>query len=165
MKFLVVLCVLILKLESNACNAKIRRKREEFSSFESSEFNASPAIDSHATSANRVGRRNSFLPQQTPSNRNYFRDLISRNEGSNDNTIEYTIDPNFSSFLQQKQRKQQSEIHGGLPYKYTREVQTKQGRITGIVREMHVQSRLKNVDQFLGIPYAEAPVDSRRKIH
>lgn len=153
MKILVTFCVLI----SAACDAEIHRNRAEFSSFESLE------IDSHATSASRR-QRNSFLPQQTPSNRNYFRDLISRNEDSNDNNnVEFTIDPGFSSFLLPKHRKPQSEIHGSLPYKYTREVHLpKQGRITGIVREMHVQSRLKNVDQFLGIPYAEAPIGSRR---
>ncbi|XP_055539107.1 uncharacterized protein LOC129726440 [Wyeomyia smithii] len=48
----------------------------------------------------------------------------------------------------------------GTPY--TREVAVKQGRIKGVVRVMHPQSGLKNVDQYLGIPYAEAPVGSRR---
>lgn len=48
----------------------------------------------------------------------------------------------------------------GTPY--TREVAVKQGRLKGIVRVMHPQSGLKNVDQYLGIPYAEAPVGSRR---
>lgn len=159
MKLFIGLCFLIWKIDSSACDAASHRNREKLYSLDSSEFEASP-VDSHATSANR--RNSAFLPPQTPSNRNYFREMLSRNEGSNDNNVEYTIDPNFSSFLQQKQRKQQSEIHGGSPYKFTREVQTKQGRLTGIVREMHAQSRLKSVDQYLGIPYAEAPVGSRR---
>lgn len=164
MNIFIIFCVLILSFASCACNnEKLHRNQTEFLSFESSNPSAD---DKHATTnVNRVARRNSFdsfLPPQTSSGRNYFRDLISRNEGANDNTLEYTVDPSFSNFLQQKHRKQQSEIHGGLPYRMTREVQVRQGRLTGIVREMHAQSRLKNVDQFLGIPFAEAPVGSRR---
>lgn len=47
-------------------------------------------------------------------------------------------------------------------FEETREIVVKQGRIKGAVRVMHPQSGLHNVDQFLGIPYAEAPVGSRR---
>lgn len=54
-------------------------------------------------------------------------------------------------FLQQQQQLVQ-----------TREVTVKQGRIKGLVRLMHPQSGIKNVDQFLGIPYAEAPVGRLR---
>lgn len=160
MKFFVAFCVLILSVNSCACNnGGFQGNRVELTPFESS----AAVDDKHATNGERVTRRDSFLPPpQSPSNRNYFRDLISRNEATNDNNLEYTIDPSFSSFLQQKHRKQQSEIHGGSSYRITREVQVKQGRLTGIVREMHVQSRLKNVDQFLGIPFAEAPIGSRR---
>ncbi|EAT45587.1 AAEL003129-PA [Aedes aegypti] len=63
---------------------------------------------------------------------------------------------------QHAQRSQSSSFdpHDGTPY--TREVAVKQGRIKGIVRVMHPQSGLKSVDQYLGIPYAEAPVGSRR---
>ncbi|CRK92278.1 CLUMA_CG005727, isoform A [Clunio marinus] len=118
--------------------------------------------DEHATNVKKIVKRDSFLPPQNPSNRNYFRDLISRNEDINEGTVEYTIDPFFSGYHTQKQRKQQSEIHGGSHVRITREVHVRQGRLTGIVREMNVQSRLENVDQFLGIPYAEAPIGSRR---
>lgn len=45
---------------------------------------------------------------------------------------------------------------------HTKEVAVKQGRLKGLVRLMHIQSGLQNVDQFLGIPYAEAPVDRLR---
>lgn len=160
MRFFIIFCVSISVLGSCACinNEKFRRNRVEFSSLESSNDDAM-ATDKHATAASRISKRNSFLPPHNPSNGNYFRDLISRHEGANHNTIEYTIDPFYTSY--QKQRKQQSEIHSS-PYRSTREVQVKQGRIIGIVREMNVQSRLRNVDQFLGIPYAEAPVGSRR---
>uniref|UniRef100_A0A182QQP1 Carboxylesterase type B domain-containing protein n=1 Tax=Anopheles farauti TaxID=69004 RepID=A0A182QQP1_9DIPT len=48
----------------------------------------------------------------------------------------------------------------GTPY--TRDIAVKQGILRGFVRVMHPQSGLKNVDQYLGIPYAEAPVGSRR---
>lgn len=162
MRVFIAFCVLISSVNTVACMSDEgnNRNHEEFRRLDSPASDVSSPHDKHATNMNRVSRRNSFLPPQSPSN--YFRDLISRNEGPNDNTLEYTIDPSFTSFLLQKQRKQQSEIHGSIPYRMTREVQVKQGRITGIVREMNVQSRLKNVDQFLGIPYAEAPVGSRR---
>lgn len=45
---------------------------------------------------------------------------------------------------------------------YTKEVIIKQGRLKGMVRRMHTQSGLKNVDQYLGIPYAAAPVGNGR---
>ncbi|XP_055641383.1 uncharacterized protein LOC129778493 [Toxorhynchites rutilus septentrionalis] len=64
---------------------------------------------------------------------------------------------------QQSQQRPQSpsfDPRDGTPY--TREVAVKQGRLKGIVRIMHPQSGLKSVDQYLGIPYAEAPVGSRR---
>ena len=127
--------------------------------------------DEYATdvSVSRNEKRSSFLPnQQSSANRNYFRDLISRNPnnpnngGNGENTVEYTLDPSFSKFLLQKHRKQQSEIHGGTSSLQTREIHVKQGKLVGIVREMHIQSRLSNVDQFLGIPFAEAPTGSRR---
>lgn len=121
--------------------------------------------DKHATDA-KQRKRSSFLPPSSPSafnfqgasNRNFFREMLSRNiDGNLEN--ENTLDSSFVSF---RTNRKQSEIHSGMPLRYTREVQVKQGRLVGIVREMSPQSRLKNVDQFLGIPYAEAPVDSRR---
>lgn len=162
MRAFIALCVLILNVNSAACMSDegIHRNREEFHSFESPSGDVSSPHDKHATNVLHISRRNSFLPLQSSSN--YFRDLISRSDGANDNTNEYTVDPAFTSFLQQKQRKQQSEIHRSALYRMTKEVQVKQGRLTGIVREMNVQSRLKDVDQFLGIPYAEAPIGSRR---
>lgn len=45
---------------------------------------------------------------------------------------------------------------------YTKDVVIKQGRIRGFVRIMHPQSGLRNVDQYLGIPYAEAPIGALR---
>ena len=160
MNFSIRFCFLILIFGSCACNnEKFHRNRVKFPSNESSD---SLTDDKYEATGKRVTRTNSFLPPQSSSGRNYFRDLISRKDETNDNNLEYTIDPSFSNFLQQKHRKQQSEIHGGISYRMTREVHVKQGRLTGIVREMHSQSRLKNVDQFLGIPFAEAPVDSRR---
>ncbi|XP_017052998.1 uncharacterized protein LOC108096132 isoform X1 [Drosophila ficusphila] len=45
---------------------------------------------------------------------------------------------------------------------YTQEIQVKQGRLMGITRRFQVTSGLRQVDQFLGLPYAEAPTGSRR---
>lgn len=45
---------------------------------------------------------------------------------------------------------------------YTKEIQIKQGRLMGITRRFQVTSGLAEVDQYLGIPYAEAPTGSRR---
>lgn len=45
---------------------------------------------------------------------------------------------------------------------FTREVQIKQGRLKGLVRAMHPQTGLKNVRQYLGIPYAAAPIGTGR---
>ncbi|KAL7035906.1 hypothetical protein ACKWTF_008620 [Chironomus riparius] len=128
------------------------------------------AGDERATDAKLFQKRSSssFLPPssasshgsgyQSSSNRNYFRDLLARNnDGNLDN--ENVLESSYSSY---RPNRKQSEIHSGMPFRYTREVQVKQGRLVGIVREMTTQSRLKNVDQFLGIPYAEAPVGSGR---
>lgn len=45
---------------------------------------------------------------------------------------------------------------------YTKEIVTKQGRLKGFVRIMHPQTGLRNVDQYLGIPYAAAPIGNGR---
>lgn len=45
---------------------------------------------------------------------------------------------------------------------YTQEIQVKQGRLMGITRRFQVTSGLRQVDQFLGLPYAEAPTGNRR---
>lgn len=59
-------------------------------------------------------------------------------------------------------RKPPSTASNGHQMKETREVALKQGRLKGLVRAMHPMSGLRNVDQFLGIPYAEAPVGHLR---
>ncbi|XP_034484812.1 uncharacterized protein LOC117789788 [Drosophila innubila] len=45
---------------------------------------------------------------------------------------------------------------------YTKEIQIKQGRLVGITRLFQVTSGLREVNQYLGLPYAEAPTGSRR---
>ncbi|XP_011209314.3 uncharacterized protein LOC105230312 isoform X1 [Bactrocera dorsalis] len=45
---------------------------------------------------------------------------------------------------------------------YTKEIRMKQGRLMGITRHFHPSTGLRDVDQYLGLPYAEAPVGSRR---
>jgi hypothetical protein len=132
------------------------------------------AGDERATDAGKLFQKrssSSFLPPssaasshgsgyQSSSNRNYFRDLLARNNNNDGNLDnENVLESSYSSY---RPNRKQSEIHSGMPFRYTREVHVKQGRLVGIVREMTTQSRLKNVDQFLGIPYAEAPVGSGR---
>lgn len=70
-----------------------------------------------------------------------------------DYNADYNIPPTYTNYRGNKLSNQFEE---------TREVSVKQGRLKGLVRIMHPQSGLRNVDQFLGIPYAEAPVGSRR---
>lgn len=111
----------------------------------------------------RSGR--SFLPntQSSSSNSFSFRDLLSRYP--DENAVRLAVanpPPSQLSSSSQFSRPHRKEAHQKMPFRYTREVQIKQGKIIGIVREMSSQLRLKNVDQFLGIPYAEAPIESRR---
>lgn len=60
----------------------------------------------------------------------------------------------------QQQQNNNNDYRESVPY--TREFQIKQGRLKGLVKVMHPQLDLVNVDQFLGLPYAEAPVGSKR---
>lgn len=60
--------------------------------------------------------------------------------------------------LQQQMHNRREELN----IVYTKEVLIKQGLLKGMVRVMHDQSGLKNVDQYLGIPYAAAPVGNGR---
>lgn len=131
------------------------------------------AGDEHATDAKKQFRKRSsfsFLPQShggssgyvpsRTSSGNYFRELVSRNnDGILDNE---NIHEKLSYSSYRPQQRKQSEIHSGMSVRYTRVVHVKQGQLKGVVREMSLQSRLKNVDQFLGIPYAESPIGSRR---
>lgn len=45
---------------------------------------------------------------------------------------------------------------------FTKEISIKQGRLMGIRRIFHTNTGLRNIDQYLGIPYAEAPIGNRR---
>uniref|UniRef100_A0A1B0G3R8 Carboxylesterase type B domain-containing protein n=1 Tax=Glossina morsitans morsitans TaxID=37546 RepID=A0A1B0G3R8_GLOMM len=45
---------------------------------------------------------------------------------------------------------------------YTKEITIKQGRLIGIRRTFHSSTGLRDVDQYLGLPYAESPIGSRR---
>ncbi|GAB0094904.1 Carboxylic ester hydrolase [Sergentomyia squamirostris] len=63
-----------------------------------------------------------------------------------------------SSVTTQKNRRQSHQRNITL----TRQIVIKQGTLRGVVRFMHPQSGLRDVDQFLGIPYAEPPINSKR---
>ncbi|XP_055317248.1 uncharacterized protein LOC129576332 [Sitodiplosis mosellana] len=64
---------------------------------------------------------------------------------------------------QEKFEQKRRTGNGQLPnVQFTREVQIKQGRLKGLVRAMHPQTGLKNVRQYLGIPYAAAPIGNGR---
>lgn len=123
--------------------------------------------DENATDVKHSVKRrndNSFLPNTQPSSSLSssssfsFRDLLARYPDANAERISIANPPQFS----RPHKKPSFDAHKKMPFRYTREVQIKQGKIIGIVREMSSKLRLKNVDQFLGIPYAEAPIDSRR---
>lgn len=127
--------------------------------------------DENATDVKHSVKRrsggSSFLPntQSSSSNSFSFRDLLSRYP--DENAVRLAVaNPSpsqlSSSSSSQFSRPHRKEAHQKMPFRYTREVQIKQGKIIGIVREMSSQLRLKNVDQFLGVPYAEAPIESRR---
>lgn len=125
--------------------------------------------DENATDVKHSVKRrsgSSFLPNtqslSSSSNSFSFRDLLSRYP--DENAVRLAVANPSPSHLSSSQfpRPHRKEAHQKMPFRYTREVQIKQGKIIGIVREMSSQLRLKNVDQFLGVPYAEAPVESRR---
>lgn len=65
---------------------------------------------------------------------------------------------------QQSQHRQRvnSNDKSDFNVEFTPEILIKQGRLRGTVRSMHSQSGLRSVHQFLGIPYAAAPVGSGR---
>lgn len=47
-------------------------------------------------------------------------------------------------------------------WQLTKEVQIKQGYLKGVIRPMHPHTGLRNVNQYLGIPYAAAPIGNGR---
>lgn len=54
---------------------------------------------------------------------------------------------------------------GSLPqqnWQLTDAVQIKQGHLKGVIRPMHPHTGLRNVNQYLGIPYAAAPIGNGR---
>lgn len=55
-----------------------------------------------------------------------------------------------------------TKVHMPPNLLFTKEVVVKQGHLKGFVRVMHAQTGLKNVDQYLGIPYAAAPTGNGR---
>lgn len=61
---------------------------------------------------------------------------------------------------QSEPKKRMGSLPGNL--QFTKEVLIKQGRLKGYVRLMHPQTGLKNVRQYLGIPYAAAPIGNGR---
>lgn len=117
--------------------------------------------DEHATDVKNFTKRSSgssFLPSSQQHASSYtFRDLLNRHP--DENAVRYAAPASSSSYGRPHKK---SDAHQKMPFRYTREVQIKQGKIVGIVREMSSKLRLKNVDQYFGIPYAEAPVESRR---
>uniref|UniRef100_A0A182Y7E4 Carboxylesterase type B domain-containing protein n=1 Tax=Anopheles stephensi TaxID=30069 RepID=A0A182Y7E4_ANOST len=100
----------------------------------------------------------SMTYQQRPSASNYANPFIARAEQYR--KAHSGGGPRPQLIPSQQQQQQGYDPRDGTPY--TRDIAVKQGILRGFVRVMHPQSGLKNVDQFLGIPYAEAPVGSRR---
>lgn len=87
----------------------------------------------------------------------------------------YTAAP-YTSFQGQRQQQQQQQHQKqqqpirpawtgqstATDPSFTREITIKQGRVKGIVRAMYRDSGIRDVDQFLGLPYAESPVGNKR---
>lgn len=65
---------------------------------------------------------------------------------------------------QQDKFEQRKRVIASLPsnVQFTKEILIKQGRLKGVIRSMHPQTGLKNVRQYLGIPYAAAPIGNGR---
>lgn len=59
-------------------------------------------------------------------------------------------------------RKMNTSPRPDKAFEYTREMIIKQGRLKGIIRRMPAGTGLRDVDQYLGIPYASAPVGNGR---
>lgn len=127
------------------------------------ELHAAPNID-HNTQGNDhiFGKVKRFKGKETPikNDKVYEEDEyididsdVDTDEKDYNADYHQNIPQTFSNFNKQ---------HYTMKIQETHEIRIKQGRIKGLVRTMHPQSGLKNVDQFLGIPYAEAPVGSRR---
>lgn len=87
----------------------------------------------------------------------------------------YTAAPHTSSQGQRQQHQQQQQYQQpargrsawtgqstATDPSFTREITIKQGRVKGIVRAMYRDSGIRDVDQFLGLPYAESPVGNKR---
>ncbi|XP_055375181.1 uncharacterized protein LOC129607939 [Condylostylus longicornis] len=93
------------------------------------------------------------------SDNNYFN--INSNNNFNSNNHNEGVQSNDQPYLMINKGKSpmQSHINKLL---YTKEFHLKQGKIKGIIRTFHPQSGLRDVNQFFGIPYAEAPVGNRR---
>lgn len=150
--------IALLMTNFHFCASNNEKFPRNFTAYESA---WSAAVDRHATSANehRLKRSpNSFLPPVSSNGMSFRNKVYGNFDTDGRETGEYvTIDPSFFPH-----RMKTSEAHGGLAYKSTRVVHIKQGYITGIVREFSPSTHLNRVDQYLGIPYAEAPVGSRR---
>lgn len=62
----------------------------------------------------------------------------------------------------QEKFEQKRRLGNGQSLQFTKELVIKQGRLKGFVRSMHPQTGLKSVRQYLGIPYAAAPIQNGR---
>lgn len=76
----------------------------------------------------------------------------------------YTYSRMQKESTMQDKSEQRKRILGALPanVQFTKEISIKQGRLKGIVRSMDPRTGLKNVRQYLGIPYAAAPIGNGR---
>lgn len=70
----------------------------------------------------------------------------------------YQMQKDYSTqeFFEPKKRMPQQN------WQLTKEVQIKQGHLKGVIRPMHPHTGLRNVNQYLGIPYAAAPIGNGR---
>uniref|UniRef100_A0A336LRV4 CSON014630 protein n=1 Tax=Culicoides sonorensis TaxID=179676 RepID=A0A336LRV4_CULSO len=180
----VTLFIIIIEILSTSINGvtgshviipKIKQQQNQDESIDhggvamyKNELHAAPKIPNVNSEQEHIfGVVKNFNNNKSKSKIESVQDIIKDEEIEYENyeEIEDDDDEDYNADYRQNIPQQQASFtkgHHTMKIKETHEIRIKQGRIKGFVRTMHPQSGLKNVDQFLGIPYAEAPVGSRR---
>lgn len=141
----------------NSANDNYFQNEHEYGSVHLNQNNNNNNNNRNKNKNNIYSLRNRLMEDN--GDQQHHNEYVPRDDRRNANN--YEIPFTFTNYRKQQQQQQQQR-HYEDDIKYTQDISVKQGKLRGFVREMHPQSGLKNVDQYLGIPYAEAPVGSRR---